>query len=266
MNNRLLQSFWKRNCVTVNIVRRNHTSGSQNFQAIDEHNMQYEGHRSITWFQKSVLAIGSAITGLYNPHRSDMVSTLGETLFPESALRRMQLQMLKDETGCQILEDKPFINSSKLDVAELSNYPQNTLGYAYAKFMKGYGINSDTRDPVHYIDNAELAFIMSRYRQIHDFVHVLLDCPITVPGEIIVKWFELMHFGLPMTAVAALFGPLATTSEEKKEIQKLIPWAIYAGRNSKPLINVYFEKELDSDLEEIKTKLNIVNSPFKIIS
>lgn len=261
MNRKLLRSPWKQ----IGLIRRSYVVRQQNFEAIDE-NIQYEGHWPISKFQKGVFVIGSAITGLRNPLRSDMVAALGETLIPETALRRMQLQMLNDETGCKILKDKPFINSDNLDVSKLIGYPKNTLGYAYATFMNGYDITSDTRDPVRYIDNTELAFIMNRYRQIHDFVHVLLGFPITVPGEIVVKWFEMTHFGLPMTAVAALFGPLAVTLEEQKEIRKYIPWAIYTGGISKPFINVYFEKELKSDLETLRKKLNIINPPYKIVS
>ena len=32
-----------------------------------------------------------------------------------------------------------------------------------------------------------------------------------VPNEIAVKWFEMVHFGLPMCALAAFFAPLRLT-------------------------------------------------------
>ncbi len=34
------------------------------------------------------------------------------------------------------------------------------------------GFQTDERPPVHYVDDAELAYIMRRYRECHDFVHV----------------------------------------------------------------------------------------------
>ena len=102
---------------------------------------------------------------------------------------------------------------------------------------------------------------MTRYRQIHDFVHLFLGLSISVPHEIIVKWFEWAHFGLPMNMVSAVFGPLAASFEEQGEIQKYIPWALYNGYNSKLLLNVYFEKELKTDFKMLKKKLNLIDAP-----
>ena len=40
-----------------------------------------------------------------------------------------------------------------------------------------------------------------------------------VPNEIAVKWFEMVHFGLPMCALAAFFAPLRLT--ERSDIMHL---------------------------------------------
>lgn len=239
-------------------IKFSSTNQFQKFEAVNE-TILYEGHRPISAFQKGLLVIGSAVAGVTNPLRSDMVAALGETLFPECALRKIQLAMLNDETGKMILKEKPIIDPSVLDINKLISYPENSLGFAYASFMKENEITSDTRDPVHYIDDAELAYIMKRYRQIHDFVHLFLSMSVTVSHEVIVKWFEWAHFGLPMNMVSALFGPCATSIEERKEIQKYIPWAIYNGMNSSLILNVYYEKELRSDFKLLKKKLNIID-------
>ena len=109
------------------------------------------------------------------------------------------------------MKEKPIVDIDTCVVDELAMLPSNTFGYAYADFMRRNGITSDTRAPVHYVNNAELAYIMKRYRHIHDFIHVLLDFDISVPDEIVVKWFEFAHFGLPMTALSAI---LRTTTNE----------------------------------------------------
>ena len=241
-------------------VRYSSTNQFQRFQAVKD-DVLYEGHRPTSALQKGLLAIGSALAGVTNPYRSDMVAALGETLFPETALRKIQLNMLNNESGRQILKEKPIIDSSVFDISKLILYPKNSFGFAYASFMEEQQISPDTRDPVHYIDDAELAYIMKRYRQIHDFVHLFLGLSVTVPHEVIVKWFEWAHFGLPMNMVSALFGPLATSYEEKKEIQNLVPWAVYNGFNSKLFLNIYFEKELETDFNFLKKKVNIVDRP-----
>lgn len=69
-------------------------------------------------------------------------------------------------------------------------------------------ISADTRRAVRYVDDAELAYVMQRYREAHDFVHTLVGLPISVEGELAVKWFEFLQTGLPMCALGAIAGPL----------------------------------------------------------
>lgn len=44
------------------------------------------------------------------------------------------------------------------------------------------------RPEVKFVDDAELAYVMKRYREVHDFWHVLTGVPTTVLGEIALKW------------------------------------------------------------------------------
>ena len=39
--------------------------------------------------------------------------------------------------------------------------------------MDSHGFSPDERAPVRFIDNPDLAYIMLRYRQVHDFWHVM---------------------------------------------------------------------------------------------
>ncbi len=43
----------------------------------------------------------------------------------------------------------------------------------------------DARRPVSFIDDADLAYIMRRYREIHDLTHVTLGMPINMLGKFI---------------------------------------------------------------------------------
>jgi ubiquinone biosynthesis protein COQ4 len=38
----------------------------------------------------------------------------------------------------------------------------------------------------------ELAYVHQRYKEIHDFLHTLLNLGTSVPDEIILKWFEMI--------------------------------------------------------------------------
>ena len=48
----------------------------------------------------------------------------------------------------------------------------------------------------------ELAWIMTRYRQVHDMWHVLCGLPPTVLGEVALKWLELVQTRLPVAALS----------------------------------------------------------------
>ena len=50
---------------------------------------------------------------------------------------------------------------------------------------------------------------MLRYRQNHDFWHVLLSLDsISVESEIILKWFEMTHMHQPVAVLSSFFGIL----------------------------------------------------------
>src|SRR3546814_13378512 len=72
---------------------------------------------------------------------------------------------------------------------------------------------------------------MLRYRQVHDFWHVLSGLPPTVMVEIALKWLELGQTRLPMTMLSSVFGQLRLNSGT---IQYDF-WATIDGAHSLPL-------------------------------
>ena len=161
------------------------------------------------------IACESALTALMNPTRQDAVAALGEVT-GLGALEEMRNNMLLSQTGRQILRERPMINSSTIDLDKLGNLPQNTFGFKYVEFLKVHQISPDTRTLVRYVNDEELAYVMTRYRQIHDLWHCLTQIPITVEGELGLKVFEYLQTGLPMTALASAFGPLRLNSAQRK--------------------------------------------------
>ena len=52
----------------------------------------------------------------------------------------------------------------------------------------------DERLPVQYVDDAELAYVMRRYREIHDITHVILGMNTNMIGEVTVKVISSFYF------------------------------------------------------------------------
>ena len=169
--------------------------------------------------------------------------------------------MLSDPIGRQILRDRPRITSETLKMDYLRTLPENSVGRTYAKWLDREGVSPDTRDNVQYIDDEECAYVMQRYRECHDFYHAVTGLPIFVEGELALKALEYLNTLLPMTGLS-LFAFVRMKPAEKERFLKLhLPWAVRSGLASKELINVYWEKVLEKDVDELRRELNIEQPP-----
>ena len=44
-------------------------------------------------------------------------------------------------------------------------------------------VTPDSRDSVKFVDDVELAYVIQRYREIHDLIHTILGMPTNMLGE-----------------------------------------------------------------------------------
>jgi len=81
---------------------------------------------------------------------------------------------------------------------------------------------------VQYVDDADLAYILLRYRESHDFYHTIYNLPPTVLGEIVLKYIELLEFKLGGAGLQAVVGSLGLLKEEerKKLVYNYVPWVL----------------------------------------
>jgi ubiquinone biosynthesis protein COQ4 len=105
---------------------------------------------------------------------------------------------------------------------------------------------------------------MQRYRECHDFYHVISGpFPVSVGAELVVKWFELANFGLPVAGLSAVFGPLRLSAPARRRLLKTyVPWAVRCGSAAQPLIGVYWENEWQTPIAELKNRLGIYEPPM----
>lgn len=69
-------------------------------------------------------------------------------------------------------------------------------------------VTPDSRMQVKFINDPELMYVMTRYRECHDLVHTVLGMPTNMLGEVTVKWIEAINIGLPMCYGGAIFGAM----------------------------------------------------------
>jgi len=221
----------------------------------------YAEHIPLGIFENAFLAAGSAVVSLLDPRRGDMVAALGETT-AGSALPRLRDTMLASEEGRRILKQRPRINSSSVDMDKLAQLPVGTFGRAYITWLERCGVTPDTRTPVRYIDDPELAYVMKRYRECHDLYHCITSMPVRVEYELALKFFEFANLGLPMTALAAMSSPLRLNASKRSRLFKeYVPWALRCGGAARSLITVYWEERWEQNIEDLKDELGIWDPP-----
>ena len=169
--------------------------------------------------------------------------------------------MLADPSGRRILRLRPRITSETLDVPRLRRLPSNTVGAAYVSWLDREGVSPDTRSQVRYIDDEECAYVMQRYRESHDFYHALTGLPIVKEGEVALKAFEFANTLIPMTGLSMLAVGTMKKAERGRFWRTYMPWAVRNGSRSKDMINVFWEEELETDVDELRAELGLERPP-----
>jgi ubiquinone biosynthesis protein COQ4 len=216
---------------------------------------------ALTRFQRVGVAAGSALISFIDPNRADMVALLGEST-GGPALRALRAQMAASPDGAWLLAHKPRVRGPAFTPAALGAHPAGSFGAAYAAYVLAHGFSADARSEVRLLADAELAFVMARYREVHDFWHVLTGLPPTVLGEVALKWMEMVQTGLPVAALAALVGPLRLPAPQRALLRaELAPWALRAGAAAVPLIAVRYEELLALPLDAVRQQLRLEPAP-----
>lgn len=234
---------------------------ARSFSVLNRPPPNYPGHVPLTWIERGALAVGSAFGSLQNPYRHDLIASLGEATAKPYFVSRLRRAMLENPTGRRILKDKPRITSQSMRLEELRKLPDNTVGRAYAAWLDREGVTPDTRDQVRYIDDPEEAYVMQRYRETHDFTHAITGLPVIIEGELAVKAFEFANTLLPMTALS-LFAIVRLKAVERERFFSIyLPWALRNGLKAEEVVNVYWEEELETDVDVLRERLGIEKPP-----
>ncbi|XP_032395017.1 ubiquinone biosynthesis protein COQ4 homolog, mitochondrial isoform X2 [Etheostoma spectabile] len=258
---RLFQRLNQRQYVLISKVSAHQVHSSSTGFTNSSYNGLYPGHIHTTPIQKLVLAVGSGVAALHDPHRHDMVAVLGEAT-GHLALINLRDKMRNDPEGYTILKERPRIRLSTLDLSEMTSLPDGSFGREYLRFLQDNDVTPDSRADVRFVDDEELAYVMQRYREVHDLLHTLLGMPTNMLGEVAVKWFEAAQTGLPMCAFGAVLGPLRlSTSRLKLLFTSLGPWALRNGHRANCVLSIFYERRWAQSIEDLRQELNIEPPP-----
>lgn len=230
-------------------------------------NKLYPDHIPLNFVAKNMVFVKSAIGSFFKPSNNTNINQLGETIpFWTNAWLDYSYKLLLKDTefdGRDIIMNEPdyrhILKENYLYVLEDPEKYSNTLAYQMLKYLQKNKITLESRENVHYIDNISYANIYNKYRQSHDFHHLIIgDLPTSIEGEIIIKMFEGVNMGLPLGLVGGLLSPLnlKDTYIIRKLYSQYLPTIMNLNNKLKcNFLLMDWSKYMLMDLKDIRYKL-----------
>lgn len=211
---------------------------------------------------RATLAATSAILALRNPKRADLVATLSDATAGPTLARLTSRLSAGGGAGTNMLSARsPARFPSTEMFIEMRSLPDGTLGREYVRFMDVRKFDHLDRPVVNrsLVPDPDAAWVLQRYRDVHDLWHVVCDVPTTVFGEICLKWFEAVHTGgLPGPLLSAVGGPARLGLRERLVLVKeIVPWAVEVGTNCQDLLAVKYEDVVDRQVVDLREEWNL---------
>lgn len=159
-----------------------------------------------------------------------------------------------------ILRERPEISPVTVEFEWLRSLPADTLGGAYVRHLDRYDLDVYL-DPTstRVIEDADVRYLVHRYRQIHDIWHVLLGVGVAGHEEVLLHAFVLGLLGLPNSALIVALGGLKHLVLERRwlALRRGLPEAYRNGRAAAPLLLVIWEQLWARPLDEVRAELGV---------
>lgn len=158
----------------------------------------------------------------------------------------------------QAFVDRPLLG--KIDLQQLHQLPNHTLGYKYADHMIRNGL---TPLVVNEVANDPFVFLGAHIAETHDIWHVVTGCDTDKPGEVQLEAFYTAQLDSDRLFLALLAKNLLKTAMYEVELCEQIMdgltqgWMM--GKRAKPLFGIQWNRLWAIPLEEVQASLNIAS-------
>jgi ubiquinone biosynthesis protein COQ4 len=164
---------------------------------------------------------------------------------------------LKRDRACAELIDDRYIPPAH-DLDQLLTYPENSLGYIYAKAMKDSGFDPNLHAGM--TAESDAHYVELRLSQTHDIWHILTGFSTSPIGEIGLQAFHLPQFPYPLATMLIANSLIASTLFHPTQLPALIGsigqgWRM--GEAARALFAQKWEEAWDKPLTQWRADLNI---------
>jgi ubiquinone biosynthesis protein COQ4 len=134
--------------------------------------------------------------------------------------------------------------------------PADTLGYAYAQFLRSRGFTPDTFQPPEEIRDPRTQYVVQRLRQTHDLWHVVTGHATTPAGEIALQAFTFAQTTAPSAGILAAVGTLHHTRTHH-QLPREVMAAFRRGRAANKLATFPWEDHWATPLADVRAMLGV---------
>lgn len=167
------------------------------------------------------------------------------------------------EQGRKALKEHPRLGY--VDLQQLHQLPQNTLGYLYADHL----IKNSLTPPSVPDTVDDYSFPRVHLLETHDIWHVVTGCGTTKAGEIELEAFYTIQIYPSPTFLALLAKNLMKTAIEDIELceqhMNALSRGWIRGKQAEPLFGIQWNTKWEIPLEELRTQLNLNQSTDRTV-
>ncbi len=179
-------------------------------------------------------------------------------------------RLLKRDPGLpELLLRKPPLGEALRPKEKFLDYPKNSMGYAYGRYMAQERLDADVLHDFskgfdqRALQNPEFAFLFKRIVDLHDVWHPLAGYGADLGGEIGILSFTLGF--LNYQGLAALMGSVFVVGpvllpKHRLGIQPFMIEAWRRGRRARNLISAPWETLMERPLADVQRELNVLPS------
>jgi len=218
-----------------------------------------ESTRISSFYRAALCCSFASAEILRDPARADLIGVIGE-ISSDRVLSSLYNRMRLSEQGRFLLLEKTRVTNATLIHARSCS--TGTFGEAYAHFMDTRAFRPEDRPETKFSVQKPWHYVLVRLREIHDYLHVLFDCPTNIEGEVILKAIEFANFKLPVSCLGALVGSVQLPVVVQHRLHDhFFPWATRAGLKCEPLESIHFESSFNAPLQEVRKLHGIITLP-----
>ena len=160
----------------------------------------------------------------------------------------------RSETARRLYAQDKTLDETTVDFSALAKLPEDTLGGAYARFMRDNGLTPD----IFHCEGGLTAqgYFIKRMRQTHDVWHAATGIGPDIPGELELQAFTLAQLWAPSMVILVLGGMVRSLFLHPTGIPRAIR-GFFRGLFARTLTDVPWEELWERPLSEVRAQLRL---------